>query len=50
LETLATDEAGRTGDVVSPGVIIRVLVPQPAQPASPIDVMPAKVIDAGDRD
>jgi len=43
LETLATDEAGQVGAPTTPGVIIRVLVPQPAQP---IDVTPkAPLID-----
>jgi hypothetical protein len=45
LEMLATDEASQVGNVPStPGVIIRLLVPQPAQPV----VNVTKVIDAGD--
>jgi hypothetical protein len=52
LEQITSDEPLRSNPTVtSPGVIIRVLVPQPAQPA-PIDITatPARIIDAREGD
>jgi hypothetical protein len=45
LEQISDEPLRSNATVTSPGVIIRVLVPQPAQPVQSIE---AKVIDAGD--
>jgi hypothetical protein len=49
LEQLSDEPLRSNATVTSPGVIIRVLVPQPAQPA-PIDITPTppRIIDAGE--
>jgi hypothetical protein len=49
LEQISDEPLRSNPTVTSPGVIIRVLVPQPAQPA-PIDITatPARIIDAGE--
>jgi hypothetical protein len=49
LEQISDEPLRSNATVTSPGVIIRVLVPQPAQPIAP-EPSQIKIIDAGDGD